>query len=197
MSDTHSQLLHTALEAVASASNLNDLKAVEVTYLGRAGQITELLKTLKDLSPEEKRTTGQAIQEMKIAFTAAYDARFLALQKAEIDAKLRSEFFDITLSEISPARALESGSIHPLVQTQQEIEQIFSVMGFMIADGPEVESEYYNFEALNIPAHHPARDMQDTFFLDQPTDPKHGHLFVRATSMCSLVLVFFSWIRVS
>jgi len=137
------------------------------------------LKTLKDLSAEEKRTTGQAIQELKTNFTTSYEAKFATLQKAEIDAKLSAEFFDITLSEINPERSLEPGSIHPLVQTQKEIEQIFSEMGFMIANGPEVESEYYNFEALNIPSHHPARDMQDTFFLDHPTDPKHGHLLLR------------------
>jgi phenylalanyl-tRNA synthetase alpha chain len=178
MSDTQ-HLLKQALTEIEAAGSLNSLKEVEVKYLGRSGQITELLKTLKDLSPEEKRTTGQAIQELKTGFTSAYDQKFRQLQKAEIDAKLTAEFFDLTLSEISPTRTLEKGSIHPLSQLQQLVEEIFSEMGFEIADGPEVESEYYNFEALNIPAHHPARDMQDTFFVDNPKDPKHGHLLLR------------------
>jgi len=179
MPDSNQHLLQSALTEIEAAQNLNTLKEVEVRYLGRNGRITELLKTLKDLSPEEKRTTGQAIQELKTGFTTAYQSKFSALEKAEIDAKLTAEFFDITLSEIFPTRSLETGSIHPLVQLQQEVEQIFAEMGFAIADGPEVESEYYNFEALNIPAHHPARDMQDTFFLDHPKDETHGHLLLR------------------
>lgn len=179
MSETNQNLLKSALSEIDLAKDLNSLKEVEVKYLGRSGQITELLKTLKDLSPEEKRTTGQSIQELKTGFTDSYSAKFATLQKAEIDAKLTAEFFDITLSEINPERSLELGSIHPLSHLQKEVEQIFAEMGFAIADGPEVESEYYNFEALNIPAHHPARDMQDTFFLDHATDEKHGHLLLR------------------
>ncbi|MCC6643134.1 phenylalanine--tRNA ligase subunit alpha [Candidatus Peregrinibacteria bacterium] len=173
------KLLKQALEAIQAASTITALKEVEVKYLGRSGQITELLKTLKDLSPEEKRSKGQEIQKLKNGFTEAYTTRERYLQKAEIDAKLQAEFFDITLNQINPQRSLESGTIHPLSRLQREVEQIFAEMGFEIADGKEVESEYYNFEALNIPSHHPARDMQDTFFLDHPTDTKHGHLLLR------------------
>lgn len=179
MSDSHQQLIHTATQDIDSAQNLNSLKEIEVKYLGRSGQITELLKTLKDLSPEEKRTTGQNIQNLKNAFQQAYDQKFAELEEAEINAKLTAEFFDITQPELNPQPNLEAGSIHPLTLIQREVEQIFSEMGFTIADGPEVESEYYNFEALNIPAHHPARDMQDTFFIDNPRDDKHGHLLLR------------------
>ena len=172
-------LAATALQEISQATSLTTLKEVEVKYLGRSGQITELLKTLKDLSPEEKRTTGQEIQNLKTAFTEAYSSRERALRREEIESKLRTEFFDLSLPEISPARSLEKGSEHPLSILQKEVEDIFAEMGFEITDGPEVESEYYNFEALNIPSHHPARDMQDTFFLDHPTDPKHGHLLLR------------------
>jgi phenylalanyl-tRNA synthetase alpha chain len=173
------QLLKTALSEIEQARNPNELKEVEVKYLGRAGQITELLKTLKDMSPEEKRTNGQAIQELKNGFTEAYTQKDRQLRRQEIEAKLTSEFFDLSLSEINPQRSLEPGSQHPLSILQKEVEEIFAEMGFEIADGPEVESEYYNFEALNIPSWHPARDMQDTFFLDHPSDPKHGHLLLR------------------
>lgn len=168
-----------ALQEISAATDLNLLKEVEVKYLGRSGQITELLKTLKDLSPEEKRTTGQQIQELKTKFTEAYSSKERDLRRKEIEAKLTSEFFDLTFSEINPQRSLEPGSMHPLSILQKEVEEIFAEMGFEVADGPEVESEYYNFEALNIPSHHPARDMQDTFFLDHPTDPKQGHLLLR------------------
>jgi len=179
MQDNITPILEASLNAISKSQNLAELKEVEVKYLGRSGQITELLKSLKDLSPEEKRTTGQAIQNLKNDFSNSYQPKFQQLQKAEIDAKLTSEFFDLTLSEINPSRSLDKGTIHPLSQLQQEIEQTFSEMGFEIADGPEVESEYYNFEALNVPAHHPARDMQDTFFIDHPKDPKQGHLLLR------------------
>ncbi len=172
-------LLQQALEEIQKADTTTALKDVEVKYMGRSGQITELLKTLKDLSPEEKRSKGQEIQTLKTGFTEAYSTRERYLQKAEIDAKLKAEFFDITLNEINPTRSLQAGTIHPLSRMQREVEQLFAEMGFQIADGPEVESEYYNFEALNIPSHHPARDMQDTFFLDHPKDEKHGHLLLR------------------
>jgi phenylalanyl-tRNA synthetase alpha chain len=168
-----------ALQEISNAAGLSALKEVEIKYMGRSGQITELLKTLKDMSPADRRDKGQTIQELKTSFTDAYAQKERQLKRAEIETKLTSEFFDITLSEISPQRSLDNGSQHPLSLLQKEVEEIFSEMGFEIADGPEVESEYYNFEALNIPSHHPARDMQDTFFLDHPTDPKHGHLLLR------------------
>lgn len=173
------KLLQEAIIEIQNANSTNSLKEVEVKYLGRSGIITELLKTLKTLSPEEKRTSGQAIQNLKNGFNEHYSQKLHDLESAELNAKLTSEFFDLTLNEINPTRSLTPGSIHPLTSLQQEVEQVFAEMGFMIADGPEVESEYYNFEALNIPAHHPARDMQDTFFIDQQKDGKQGHLLLR------------------
>ncbi len=173
------QLLKTAISEIEKAQSPNELKEVEIKYLGRSGQITELLKTLKDMTPDEKRQKGQSIQELKNGFTEAYSQKDRLLRRQEIETKLTSEFFDLSFGEIDPKRSLEPGSQHPLSLLQKEVEEIFAEMGFEIADGPEVESEYYNFEALNIPSWHPARDMQDTFFLDHPTDSKHGHLLLR------------------
>ncbi len=173
------KLIKDALQEIQQASNLQELKNVEVKYLGRSGLITDLLKTLKDLSTEEKRTKGQEIQEIKKSFTENYLIAEKKLQKQAIEEKLTKEFFDITFNEINPQRSQQKGSLHPLSILQKEVEEIFSEMGFEVADGPEVESEYYNFEALNIPAHHPARDMQDTFFLNCPTDKKQGQLVLR------------------
>jgi phenylalanyl-tRNA synthetase alpha chain len=173
------QLLEEGLKAISSAKTQKELKEVDVKHMGRNGKITELMKTLKDMSVDEKRDKGQSIQNLKKSFIEAYTKRVKTLQQEEVDSKLRTEFFDITLSEINPTRSLEKGSRHPLSLLQKEIETIFSEMGFQIADGPEVESEYYNFEALNIPSHHPARDMQDTFFIDTPKDQEQGHLLLR------------------
>jgi len=173
------QIEQAFIAAIKDSADTTALKEVEVKYLGRSGQITELLKTLKEMSPEEKRSQGQQIQNLKTSFTTAYELRERTLLREEIETKLRAEFFDLTYSEIAPARPLDHGSKHPLSILQKEVEEIFAEMGFEIADGPEVESEYYNFEALNIPSPHPARHTQDTFFLDHPTDPKHGHLLLR------------------
>ena len=177
--DSFHNIEETFLQEIAHSQNLNSLKEIDVKYLGRTGQITELLKTLKDLSPEEKHSSGQLIQKLKGKFLESYSTKEKLLQRQAIEAKLTSDFFDLTLSEINPKRSLEPGTTHPLNILQREVEQIFAEMGFEIADGPEVESEYYNFEALNVPAHHPARDMQDTFFLDHPADSKQGQLLLR------------------
>ncbi|MBD3270652.1 phenylalanine--tRNA ligase subunit alpha [Candidatus Peregrinibacteria bacterium] len=172
-------LLNSALQAIENANNSNELKEIEIKYLGKKGLITEQLKTLKDLSEEDKRTTGKAIQEIKQKFLSAYQKKASQLEIEEINSKLTAEFFDITLPRLNKINHSKKGTIHPLNQLQQQVEEIFSDMGFEIADGPEVESEYYNFEALNIPSHHPARDMQDTFFIENKADPKHGELILR------------------
>ncbi len=177
--DEIKNLSHKAGEKLQKASNPTELKQVEVTYLGKKGQLTDLLKSLKDLSPDDKRTIGKAIQDAKNEFLATYTHRLQELETAEINQKLRSEFFDITLPNLDRKPSPEPGSIHPINTLQNEIETIFREMGFEIADGPEVESEYYNFEAINIPAYHPARDMQDTFFIENKQDPKHGNLVLR------------------
>jgi phenylalanyl-tRNA synthetase alpha chain len=164
-----------ALEAIRESRNLEQLKEVEVKYLGRKGELTNILKGLKDLSDEEKRTVGPRTNSVKLALEAKIKEKQSQLEAEEISKKLSGEFFDIT----APGIEQSIGHIHPLSQVQLEAEQIFSDMGFTVMDGPEVESEYYNFEGLNIPADHPARDMQDTFFLKDKNEPKHGRLVLR------------------
>lgn len=170
------QKIHeSAVSEIENAKTLDELKEIHVKYLGRKGELTSVLKGLKDLSEEEKRTFGPKTNAVKIDIEAKLAIKQSSLEAAEIEKKLSGEFFDIT----APGTAYSLGHIHPLSQVQLEAEQIFSDMGFTIMDGPEVESEYYNFEGLNIPADHPARDMQDTFFLQDKSQPKHGRLVLR------------------
>jgi len=173
------QIIKNYEQDIASSNHLNSLKKVEIKYLGRNGQLTTLLKQIKDLPDQEKRTHAPALQQAKQQFTKIYQKKEKEITATKINQELSSEFFDITLPNLNPSPSPRPGTIHPLATVQKEIEDIFSEMGFTIIDGPEVESEYYNFEALNIPASHPARDMQDTFFIDHPKDDKHGHLLLR------------------
>jgi phenylalanyl-tRNA synthetase alpha chain len=161
-----------ALEKVKTAKEVQDL---DVQYLGKKSALRALLAKLKDLSPEEKKTFGPLTNELRKTLDAKFGAKKQELENALINKQLEQEFFDTTI----PGKAREIGRIHPLSQVQEEVERIFSSMGFMIADGPEVESEYYNFEGLNIPADHPARDMQDTFFMANKDDEKHGRMVLR------------------
>ncbi len=170
--------IHAAgLEEIKQVKNLEALKEIEVKYLGRKGELTNILKGLKDLSDEEKRIIGPATNGIKLDLEAKIKDKQSDLEAAEIAKKLAGEFFDITAPGTMTAH--EIGHIHPLSRVQQEAENIFSDMGFTVMDGPEVESEYYNFEGLNIPADHPARDMQDTFFLKDKSEQKHGRLVLR------------------
>lgn len=164
-----------ALEDINHAKDLTHLQEIEVKYLGRKGELTLILKGLKDLSPEEKRTFGPLSNQVKTDLENHLQQKRSGLEKKELEQKLSQEFFDVT----APGKTQEVGHIHPVSQVQHEVENIFSDMGFAVIDGPEVESEYYNFEGLNIPADHPARDMQDTFFLQDREHEKHGRLVLR------------------
>ena len=161
--------------AISQAKSLDELKNLEIQYLGRKGTLTKILKGIKDLSVEDKKTIGKFSNEVKTALEANLDQKKRELEASELSKSLEGTFFDTTI----PGQAREIGHIHPLSQVQEELERIFNQLGFMIADGPEVESEYYNFEGLNIPADHPARDMQDTFFIQDKNDPKHGRMVLR------------------
>jgi len=165
----------TALSAIKAAGNLPLLEEVKRSFLGKTGQVTELLKGLKDLSIEEKKIFGKAVNDLKTELEELCTAQMNLLQKTEIEASLADEFLDLT----APGEKFARGHIHPLAQTQEEVERIFGQMGFTVIDGPEIESEFYNFEGLNIPAYHPARDMQDTFFIDKPADKDEGRLVLR------------------
>lgn len=164
-----------ALKAIESAQSVEKLKDSEREYLGKNGLVTELLKGVKELSIEDKQKTGKAINELKGELEEAFKQRGRELERAEIDKALQDEWLDLT----APGTTYPVGHIHPIPQTQMEVERIFQQMGFTIIDGPEIESEFYNFEGLNIPAHHPARDMQDTFFIDKAADKEEGKLVLR------------------
>jgi len=155
--------LHTDLIAqVHAADSLDALDAVRVFALGKQGAVTALLKTLGGMSPEERQQQGPRIQALRESVTAAIAAKKAALDRAELDAKLARETLDMTL----PAEALAVGSIHPVSQVMDELAEIFADLGFAVATGPEIETQWYNFTALNMPETHPARAMHDTFYLN-------------------------------
>ncbi|MDO7841645.1 phenylalanine--tRNA ligase subunit alpha [Sphingomonas immobilis] len=163
------------LGAVDAAATLDALDAVRVTALGKQGSITALLKTLGGMSPEERQVQGPLIQGVRESVTTAIAAKKDALDRAELDAKLARETLDMSL----PAAAAPVGSIHPVSQVMDELAEIFADLGFAVATGPEIETQWYNFTALNMPATHPARAMHDTFYLQTPThDTRHPHLRV-------------------
>jgi phenylalanyl-tRNA synthetase alpha chain len=161
MSDLQS--LETSLmDDIASASDEQSIEAVRVAALGKKGSISEKLKTLGAMSADERQTMGPAINGLKLRVTEAIAARRHELRDAAIDARLAAEKLDVTLS-VRQAPA-ERGRIHPISQVIDEITAIFGDMGFAIAEGPDIETDYYNFTALNFPEGHPAREMHDTFF---------------------------------
>ena len=161
MSDELTALRDELEGAVLAASSLEALEEVRVRALGRRGAVTELMKSLGKAAPEERRERGQALNRLKQAVSDAIDARKAALSDVELERRLASERIDITL----PVRPAPEGSLHPISQTVDEIVQIFGEMGFRWAEGPDIEDDWYNFTALNIPPEHPARQEMDTFYL--------------------------------
>ncbi|VAW80984.1 Phenylalanyl-tRNA synthetase alpha chain [hydrothermal vent metagenome] len=151
-----------ALQAIVAAPDLKVLDNVRVQYLGKKGVLTEQLKQLGKLPADERRQAGQAINVAKKQVQAALESRKTALQSVALEEQLASERVDVTL----PGRGQNSGGLHPVTRTLQRIERLFAGMGFESVSGPEIEDDYHNFEALNIPAHHPARAMHDTFYID-------------------------------
>ncbi|MFT6103265.1 MAG: phenylalanyl-tRNA synthetase alpha chain [Granulosicoccus sp.] len=152
-----------ALNLVTQTDDLSVLDQIRVDYLGKKGQLTALLKTLGKLSNEERPAAGAKINEAKQQVQQAIQEKKEALEQAAINLKLASETIDVTLSGRSASR----GRLHPVTKTLQRIEEIFTAVGYTVEQGPEVEDDYHNFEALNIPAHHPARAMHDTFYIDK------------------------------
>ena len=153
-------ILNQGLAAVKGAEDLRALEDVRVSYLGKKGALTELLKGLGQLEAAERPKAGARINEAKAALQQAIDASRQALEQAKLDAALASEKLDISL----PGRQRAGGGLHPVTQVMHRIESIFTGAGYSVVSGPEIEDDYYNFEALNIPAHHPARAMHDTFY---------------------------------
>ena len=150
------------IAAIEAAQDFNALEQIKARYLGKTGELTGLLKTLGQMSPEERKTIGAHINECKNQFQTAFNAKRDTLNEAKLQAQLAAEALDITL----PGRAQEHGGLHPVTLTLQRVVELFHGMGFEVADGPEIEDDFHNFQALNIPANHPARAMQDTFYVE-------------------------------
>jgi phenylalanyl-tRNA synthetase alpha chain len=155
-------IIANAQAAFSAAATPADLENAKAQFLGKQGQLTELMKGMAALSVEEKKTRGAAINVAKQAVEAALTARRQALADAELEKQLKLEALDVTL----PGRQRGQGSLHPIALAWDRIEQIFGSMGFDVADGPEIENDWFNFTALNNPPNHPARSMQDTFYVD-------------------------------
>ncbi|MDM5211398.1 phenylalanine--tRNA ligase subunit alpha [Peribacillus sp. NJ4] len=155
------ELQEEALQKVAAASELKELNEVRVAYLGKKGPITEVLRGMGKLSAEERPKIGALANDVREAIATKIEEKQKALETAAVNAKLATETVDVTL----PGRPVNKGNLHPLTRVVEEIEDLFIGMGYTVAEGPEVESDYYNFEALNLPKSHPARDMQDSFYI--------------------------------
>jgi len=162
LQDRISKLLDEALAAIAAADAPAALEQLRVKYLGKKGLLTDQLKQLGDLPAAERPRAGQRVNDAKQRLQEALGARKQALDGAERDARLDRETLDVTL----PGRGLGLGGRHPVTRTLERLETLFRRLGFDVADGPEIEDDFHNFEALNIPADHPARAMHDTFYVD-------------------------------
>ena len=154
-------LRSTYLARVADASDANALEDVRLAALGKKGEISLKMRELGQMSPEERQTTGAALNRLRDEIDAALRAKKSGLEDAALDARLREEWLDVTL----PGRPRPAGTIHPVSQVTEEVTAIFADMGFAVAEGPQVESDWFNFDALNIPPEHPARQEHDTFFM--------------------------------
>ncbi len=154
------------VSAVNDASDLNGVESVRVAALGKKGRLTALMKSLGSMAPEERRSMGATLNVLKTEVAAAIESRKAELADTELDARLAQESLDVTL----PVRPERVGRIHPISQTMDEVVAIFGEMGFSVAEGPDIENDWYNFTALNIPSEHPARQEMDTFYLPREID---------------------------
>ena len=166
MSDDLDELRGRTLAAIDAASTLAEWDAVRVGALGKSGSLTQLLKELGKVAPEQRRERGAAVNQVKDAVSAALDARRASLEAAALDARLASERMDVS----APPRPAGLGAIHPISRTMEEMAAIFGAMGFEVGEGLDVETDWYNFSALNIPSHHPARADHDTFYMPGTRD---------------------------
>ena len=184
------QINKQVLEQLEASKDLNDLNRIRVEVLGKKGQLTDLLKSMRDVAPKDRPKVGQMVNEARASIEAAMEARKRRMEEALLDLKLKSEVIDVTL----PAKKSRLGHSHPNTIALKEAERIFVGMGYQVVEGPEVERDYYNFEALNIPADHPAKDEQDTFYISgdfllrtqtssvQVREMEKGHLPIKMIS---------------
>jgi phenylalanyl-tRNA synthetase alpha chain len=159
------EVLAQAMKSLAEAQDINQLEQVRVHYLGKKGLFTLQMKELGGLDPEQRRAVGQVINLAKDQFQDQLHARKTALEQIELENRLANERVDVTL----PGRGQSAGGLHPVTTTLRRIAKIFASVGFDVVEGPEIEDDYHNFGALNIPEHHPARAMHDTFYFDAHT----------------------------
>ncbi len=155
------QIKTEALAQISSAKTLEELNEVRVTVLGKKGALTAVLKSMKDVAPEERPKVGQMVNETREEIETVLEGTIRNMEKVKREAKMKEEVIDVTL----PAKKQKKGHRHPSTIAMEEVERIFIGMGYEVVEGPEVETDYYNFEALNIPADHPAKDEQDTFYI--------------------------------
>ncbi len=161
MKDKLQKIREEAMRQIQSSQELSKLNEVRVAFLGKKGELTAVLKSMKDVLPEERPAVGQLVNETRAAIEEMLDETKKKLEAAEMNFRLKQEVIDVTL----PAKKNRIGHRHPNTIALEEVERIFIGMGYEVVEGPEIEYDYYNFEALNIPADHPAKDEQDTFYI--------------------------------
>ncbi|MBU0636590.1 MAG: phenylalanine--tRNA ligase subunit alpha [Patescibacteria group bacterium] len=171
MKDKLLQLKDQVLKQLVNTKDVSVLRNLEIKYLGRKGELTKILRSVVDMGDVEKKDIGKLANNIKTEVIN----KFAEVKNSILTKTVNQSFVDVTL----PGKIIDHGHLHPVTQVQNELEDLFISMGFMVLDGPEVESDYYNFEALNMPPYHPARDMQDTFYLDHKNKEKKYDLVMR------------------
>lgn len=163
MKETLQNIKEQTLQKIAESDNLDILNEIRISVLGKKGELTSILKGMKDVAPEDRPMVGQLVNDTRVAIEKELQNKKEAFEKAIRDQKLKQEVIDVTL----PPKKIRVGHSHPNTVALEEVERIFVGMGYEVVEGPEVEFDYYNFEALNIPANHPAKDEQDTFYINK------------------------------
>ncbi len=162
MKEKLQKIMDDALSQINASEQMDKLNEIKVSFLGKKGELTSVLKSMKDVAPEDRPMVGQLVNDARNAIEAKIDEKKAKFEKAILEARLQNETIDVTL----PAKKPMVGHRHPNTTVLEEVEKIFVGMGYEVVEGPEVEYDYYNFEALNIPANHPAKDEQDTFYVN-------------------------------
>ena len=167
------------LSQIADARDEDTLEAIRLAAVGKKGEVALKMRELGKMTPEERQVAGPALNALKVEINSALGAKKAALADAALDARLRDEWLDVSL----PGRRRRSGTIHPVSQVTEEVTAIFAEMGFSVAEGPRIDTDWYNFDALNIPGHHPARAEMDTFYLHRAEgDDRPPHVLRTHTS---------------
>ena len=162
MKDKLESILSNAMTQIEASAELDKLNDIRVAFLGKKGELTSVLKSMKDVAPEERPKVGQLVNEARNRIETKLEEKKAVFERKIREEKMKAEVIDVTL----PGRKMEIGHRHPNTIALEEVEKIFIGMGYEVVEGPEVEYDYYNFEALNIPANHPAKDEQDTFYIN-------------------------------